>query len=158
MRLKPNKSSTIPACRRSRRVASARSFKCADLCRRTGAKTSPKWWSQQSFSICPTRFRRQLVRNNVEVSWHRNFQWLHSPPFLFRRGSSFLPPYHDWRHTTVWVSLYVYWFGRKDLAYKNGDIIDRKVPPPLQPPRYLCVAVAYLISALANHLPDSEVR
>ena len=36
-------------------------------------------------------------------------------------------------------------------------IIDRE-NVPLQPPGHRCVAVAYLSSASANHLPDSEIR
>jgi len=38
----------------------------------------------------------------------------------------------------------------------SDTIMDRK-NVPLQPPRHRCVAVAYLILASANHLPDSEL-
>jgi len=40
----------------------------------------------------------------------------------------------------------------------DGTIIDRKNVPPPQPPRHRCVAVAFLISASANHMFDSEIR
>jgi len=35
---------------------------------------------------------------------------------------------------------------------------EKNVAPSLQPPGHRCVAVAYLSSASANHLPDSDLR